>query len=276
MRAWAAASGAWRSATAAVSDRSGLDDVYKLRYLRSFLLLRVLIGALGLALPFVVWLGSAFLPGGGWALRGSLSAYYYSGMREFFTGGLWAIGVFLVAYKVFEPTLENLLTTFSGAASVLVAFFPTNLPAGGSVVPTALQRGLGSGHVAAVHYSSAGVFILSLAVLSHLFGAREGNRPSHGSRHDPSFWKRFHNTCAAAIVAACAFVGVGQIPGVTLGGWLDNHSIWLGEVIAVVAFGASWLAKGAELTSLVDVAHHEEHRAEDRHHVGDQSAGQQP
>ena len=36
------------------------------------------------------------------APRGSLSAYYYSGLRELFVGGLWAIGVFLVVYEFLD------------------------------------------------------------------------------------------------------------------------------------------------------------------------------
>src|SRR5215831_16311948 len=83
----------WRSALRRVvdresqaPDRSGLsENPDKLRYLQSWMLLRFLIGVLGLMLVLVTWLGSALLPDGQWALRGSLSAYYYSGMREFFT-----------------------------------------------------------------------------------------------------------------------------------------------------------------------------------------------
>ena len=83
--------GAWRRSLAP-SDRRGLEDNdEKLRYLKSWMLLRFLIGALGLSMVLMTWLGSALLPGGQWALKGSLSAYYYSGMREFFTCALTAI-----------------------------------------------------------------------------------------------------------------------------------------------------------------------------------------
>lgn len=251
MRALDRAADAWHAAKLAAPDRSDLTDVNKLRYLRSYLLLRVLIGSIGLALPVLVWLGSALLPSGTWTLRGSLSAYYYSGMREVFTGGLFATGVFLIAYKVFEPTIENLLATVSGLAATFVAFFPTNIPSGGAAKPTPLQEGLGEGDVAAIHYSSATVFILSLAVLSHLFATWEANRVGGEGRYGPVFWKRVHNTCAITIVVACAFVGLNRIPGVGFGSWIDQHYLWLGEVVAVVAFGTSWLCKGAELERLV-------------------------
>ena len=50
--------------------------------------------------------------------RGALSAYYYSGLRELFVGGLWAIGVFLVVYKFLDFSWESLLSSLAGAAAV--------------------------------------------------------------------------------------------------------------------------------------------------------------
>ena len=57
--------------------------------------------------------------------RGSLSAYYYSGVRELFVGGLCAIGVFLVIYKLPDFTRESFSSCFAGLAAVVVAVFPT-------------------------------------------------------------------------------------------------------------------------------------------------------
>ena len=59
------------------------------------------------------------------ASRGSLSVYYYSGMREVFVGTLAATGVFFVAYKVWERNLENLLSLVAGLSACLIALFPT-------------------------------------------------------------------------------------------------------------------------------------------------------
>ncbi len=70
------------------------------RYVRSYVTVRFAIGVLGLALPFVLVLVEPILFDGQPFPRGSLSAYYYSGMRELFVGVLWAIGVFLVLYKL--------------------------------------------------------------------------------------------------------------------------------------------------------------------------------
>ena len=126
---------AWRRAKESPPDRVGLDaDSFKLRYLQSFLLLRIVIGAVGLALPLVVWAGSGPLDGR-WAVRGSLSAYYYSGMREFFTCALCATGVFLIAYKAFQNSgfrLRALLKSLAVSDSFYAVGPPANQSANDS------------------------------------------------------------------------------------------------------------------------------------------------
>jgi hypothetical protein len=239
-------------------DRNDLSEKPdKLRYLRSWMLLRFLIGVLGLMLVLVTWLGSALLPDGQWALQGSLSAYYYSGMREFFTCTLAATGVFLIAYKAFERSLENVFTLVAGLAIVLVSFFPTTRPleTKAALGLTPLQSGLGETMVGVIHGGSALVFILLLAVISYLFGRREGARavPAPGARFSPRFWKWLHWGCAGVIALACVFFLL-HAAGVPFGSWTDRHALWLTEVVALVAFATSWMCKGAELWKLSEEA----------------------
>jgi hypothetical protein len=59
--------------------------------------------------------------------RGSVSAYYYSGMRDEFVVIIGATGIFLVAYKIAERNLHNLASIVAGVAAVLVAIFPTGV-----------------------------------------------------------------------------------------------------------------------------------------------------
>jgi hypothetical protein len=77
-------------------------DAEALRYVRSYLFMRFCVGLLGIALPFALVLIDRYVFDGHPAPRDSLSAYYYSGVREVFVGTLAAIGVFLVTYKVTE------------------------------------------------------------------------------------------------------------------------------------------------------------------------------
>jgi hypothetical protein len=218
-------------------------DLETSRYVRSYLIMRVLVGALGVALPFLLVLGDGLVFDGDPFPRTSLSSYYYSGVRELFVGALSATGVFLVTYKVADRTLDNTLSTFAGVAVAVVALLPTGLPPD-VVEQTPLQERLGESVVETIHYVAAGAFIVSLAVISFFFGVREGTRPPRDGRRSPAFWRRYHWTCAAAIAVAVAWIGVTEL----FGG--PPNSLLYGEAVAAWAFGASWLVKGLELDIL--------------------------
>ena len=202
------------------------------RYVRSYVFTRFAIGLLGVLLPPTLVLLEPALFDGLPAPRGSLSAYYYSGLRELFVGGLWAIGVFLVVYKFLDFSWESLLSSLAGVAAVLVAVFPTELP-GEGVTPTPFQVKLGESTVTAIHYASAVAFI-SLLVPIGLFFARDDGRRAHRP------WQGFHTVGAAFIVLGAALAA---FAGITGG---PDKGVLFGEWIAIWAFGASWLAKGAE------------------------------
>ena len=210
------------------------------RYVRSYLVMRVGVGVLGIAVPLLLVFGEPLLFDGQPFLRGSLSAYYYSGVRELFVGALCAIGVFLLTYKVAERSRENRLSTLAGVAVITVALFPTGRP-GKGVTPTPLQDLLGETTVERIHFTAAAVFIASLAVISYYFARPP---PKKGSR-SRSFWRRYHLVCAGIIVAALILAAVAGITG-----WPDK-GLLVAEAVAVWAFGASWLMKGLELDVLL-------------------------
>jgi hypothetical protein len=239
---------AWDKASEPPERAEYASDQTRLRYMKSWLWLRFMVGVLGLLLPIGTWLFSALLPDGEWALRSSLSAYYYSGMREMFTGTLAAIGVFLVAYKIMERSAESRATTVAGVAVLLVSFFPTSRPGGSDLLLTPLQRGINETVVGAVHATAAIVFIGLLGAISWLFGNREGSRtiPAPGAPLRPTLWRRVHHGCAIAIGVACGFFVI-HLVGVSFGSWVDAHALWLTEVVSVVAFATSWTCKGFEL-----------------------------
>jgi hypothetical protein len=224
----------------------GLDS--RLLYLRSYLLMRAIIGFIGVTLPLVLVVGDHLIGRGVPFVRGSVSDYYYSGMRDFFTGSMFAAGIFLIAYKIFERSLNNLLTVIAGLAAFAVALFPTNRAVPGTPL-TPLQDRLGEATVAQVHLASSGVFILSLAVISFFFGLQEGRRtqqrPTGRAMLSPHFWRWFHWTAALLILASVAFLGVTEFQHT-----YPAHSRFVAETVAVVAFGLSWLFKGLELDIL--------------------------
>ncbi len=210
----------------------------------SFLLLRFLVGVLTIALPpLLILLDVMFLEGSPTA-RGSLSAYYHSGVRDIFVSILVVDGVFLLTYKVFERSIENVLTMLAGLAAIVVALFPTGVPDGVPLVP--LQERLGEQLVENVHYTAAAVLFISAAFISIQFAREELIPPHHPDQSfTPRFWSRFHYLMSGVIVGAIIFVAVTQWFGV-----LDEYSILLGEWVGLWAFGASWFAKGSEVRRL--------------------------
>jgi hypothetical protein len=225
-----------------VASRRRADEP---NYVRSYVFARFAIGLLGIALPPALVLIEPALFDGLPAPRGSLSAYYYSGVRELFVGGLWAIGVFLLVYKFLDFTWEGLLSSLAGVAAVFVAVFPTELP-GAGVDPTPLQALFGEGFVAGVHYGSAIAFIGLLAPITIIFGRDEGRRdPRLGARFSPRFWRAFHWTCSFLILVGAALAAYAGLTGG------PDKGVLFGEWLAVWAFGASWLMKGAELDTLL-------------------------
>ena len=161
----------------AVEPRPGNEP----KYVRSYVFARFAIGVLGFLLPPLLVLLEPALFDGLPAPRGSLSAYYYSGVRELFVGGLWAIGVFLFVYKFLDFSWEGLLSSLAGVAAVLVALFPTERP-GDGVLLTPMQVKLGEGVVSGIHYATATAVIGLLVPITLLFARDEGRRESTGSR----------------------------------------------------------------------------------------------
>ncbi|HEX5595135.1 MAG TPA: hypothetical protein VFX61_03795 [Micromonosporaceae bacterium] len=227
-------------------DELRLNARVRIMYLRSYLVMRAALGFLGIGLPFLLLGGDLILAKGAARVRDSLSAYYYSGMRDVFVGVLVAAGIFLITYKVVERNLDNTLSMLAGGAVLGVALFPAARPNADVGPLTPLQEALGETPVAFVHFACAAVFILSLAVISFLFGLREGKRAQQRDgqwvKMSPTFWRHFHWACATVIVLAVAFVAATK-----LFTWFDNYSLLVGESVAVFAFGSSWLMKGLEL-----------------------------
>jgi hypothetical protein len=214
------------------------------RYVRSFLWLRALVGGLGIALPLAVILVDRFLYSEEPAPRGSISIYYYSGVRDLFVAVMSAMGVFFIAYKVSEKTLENTLSLAAGLAAIVIPLFPTGPPTAG-FPQTSLQSLIGTHTVAIVHFSFSAAFLLALTGISIMFGLRERDRaPRPEQKLSPAFWGRYHFACAGAMLLALIWIVATKIAN-----WPPEATL-AGEWTTAWAFGASWLGKGLELKAL--------------------------
>lgn len=218
-------------------------------YARSYLRTRAIVGSLGILLPLSLIVVEVFLEGSVLA-RGSLSAYYHTAARDVFVGTLAVVGVLLVTYLSGQPdTLDFRFSLVAGIAALVVVLFPTARPDVPAAAPpcgidpmpdgcVAIQQVLGESLVAAVHYAAAGVFVLSLAAICFLFARREDAYTGRGAM------ARFLRGCGWAILAAVVGIVAGTALDVRLGPFT---ALYLGEVVAVWAFGAAWLVKSRDL-----------------------------
>jgi|SRR5215469_10611234 len=191
--------------------------------------LRRTIGVLGMFFPFIVALGGKLLFG--LSLKPSLSKYYYSDMRDVFVGLLFAIGVFLSAYRGYEAR-DRYIGPVAGLCAVGVALFP--MPVGDDLPCPHPWSGY-------VHYVFAAAFFV-LLIYFCLFEFTQ-TRGAFTPR------KKVRN----GIYRACGWIMIACLLEIVLSflikaSWLDSlDPVFWGEAIAIFAFGFSWLVKGETL-----------------------------
>lgn len=213
--------------------------------MRSFLFLRVLVGALGLALAPLVVLIDRYGYGGTLFPRDSVSIYYYTGMHDVFVASLAAMGIFFVAYKIAECNLDSTASTLAGLGAIVISQFPTGPPPSGAPAgyPTPLQDAIGVNAAQYIHFGASAVFLGGLTVISFFFARREGKRPEReGQRISNHTWELVHYVCSGAMVLALVWILVTSF--VWHGG--PYYTLLIGEALAAAAFGISWLSKGFE------------------------------
>jgi len=200
----------------------------------SYLTLRKAVGIIGTALPFVLSLGAWLIFQTG--IQVSISAYYYTGMRNVFVGALCAIGVFLLSYQGYERA-DDIAGNLGCVFTVGVALFPTT-PVN---APSSTDRIVGT-----FHLIFAALFFLTLIYFS-LFQFTKTNpnkRPTHRKKQRNIVYKVCGYIMAGCILLILIYF---LLPGETEA-ILDNYNLlyWL-ETISILAFGISWLTKGEAL-----------------------------
>lgn len=226
-------------------------------YRLSNLWTRAIVGIIGIVLPIILIIGEAFFLRGGVRVRGSLSAYYHTSMRDIFVASLCVTGFFLATYMSGQTkTPDFWVSLVAGLAVLGVVFFPTMRPhllpdaprCGITPMPAGcspIQQQLGERTVAWIHFIFAVIFILSLAAMCFFVFARSEKERSKKPEMatDPRM---------ATIVSACGWVILGAVAWVIIGGLLkvtiwELTPLYLGEVISVWAFGTAWLLKARDL-----------------------------
>ena len=197
---------------------------------QTYLDLRLGIGLLGGALPFVVGIGGVALDKE--PLRGAISAYYYSpSVGDLLVGLLVAVGVGLYLYKGFSPKEDHALN-LAGTFALGVALVPTT--ADGQI----------AGPAEAVHFMSAVLFFVCIAYVA-LFRAKDSLRLISDPDVEAWYRKAYHRIGIAMLVSPAVAIGLALLFSRASGG-LPSFTFFF-EAVPVWCFAAFWLVKRREM-----------------------------
>jgi len=213
---------------------------------------RTAIGVLGLLLPVVV----ALWPWPLEALQPTISAYYYTGARNWFVGTLWVLALFLFFYQ-YEPrgsgsprsksrtiatgAADTLLGMVAGVAAFGVAMFPTvppcpnGLPAPCSTVSPVVQPAT----IGMIH----GVFASTLFFALALFPLKLFSQTTDESR------ARMYRLCGFVMLVLLGTIAVyvWAVPRDLRESLARLRPVFFVEAALVLVFAYTWLKKGQEL-----------------------------
>jgi len=196
----------------------------------TYLALRKAVGAIALALPFalaVPW----WLHAHQW--EGSISLYYYTGMRNLFVGSLCGIAMFLFSCRGFDWR-DELAGMVSAACAIGVAFCPTT-PADPALAPP-IHDPVGS-----AHYVFAALLFATLAYFCLvLFRMTAAGKPLTRQKLERN---RVYTVCGVVIIASMLAIGVSKLLGLEYS-ILGFGPVFCFETTALLAFGVAWLVKG--------------------------------
>jgi hypothetical protein len=216
----------------------------------SYLNLRLCIGVLGVALAFILRIGSAIFPPDPY----SVSAYYYSAMRNILVASLCVLGVFLVTYRGYDK-LDSRITNVCGAATIGVALFPTSNPGFkptwvGHVHPVMAAIALAGQALMALQFTQsaprdeAARWLDDVKRILRAVIFRYAQRV-HDERGRKLTRNRIYSACTWLII-------IGVVLALVQNSWSDSvktETQWLFwfESLSIASFGVAWLVKGGTL-----------------------------
>jgi hypothetical protein len=206
----------------------------------TFRRIRKAIGILGIGLPIVLVFLS-LIPIFKTTIQASISNYYYTNLRELFTGILCAVGLFLIRYKGHKNVEiwknDSLLTNIAGYMAFGIALFPTNPDVCTHKIYTLIPYCyliLGIFHYA---FAATFFFILSIVSLKVFTIGQIENTDIQISLFNEN---KIYKTCGYLILLFIIMIPIFAALKFT-------HSTLVFEALALFSFGISWLIKGRAL-----------------------------
>lgn len=173
----------------------------------------------------------------------SISAYYYTDLRDVFVGALVIGGVVLVFFKTGRE-LDQWLAAIAGIAAIGIAFFPMDIAPGTITSPETGDRAAETKMVDALKHGTHGpigyhfyfvavFFLLTFYLVTFSFRVNTPAIPSAQKLRR----NRVYAVCG--LLMAFAFVWIGILWHVG-----KERSIFWPETLAVMSFATAWLVKG--------------------------------
>jgi hypothetical protein len=211
------------------------SDVFNYRRIRRA------IGYLAVGLPVVLVLFSV-IPFFKTSLQSSISHFYYTNLRELFTGTLCAVGLFMVRYRGFGNEQwwknDNLLTNIAGVMAFGVALIPTFHVE--EMCRTTTLLSYDWNFLGWLHYFFAAGLFISISILSiHVFTIGQENEP--GIPKSAFDENNIYKICGYSIIVFIIMIPISEILNL-----FPNSTLVL-EALSLFAFGTAWLIKGRAL-----------------------------
>lgn len=204
--------------------------------------IRRAIGYLAISLPIILLILSCF-SFFNTNIQTSISHYYYTNLREIFTGTLFAVGLFLIRYKGHSNISiwknDKVLTNIAGIMAVGVALIPTTPIKTDEPIYCKIITLI---HIPLdwLHYAFAGIlfFILALLAINVFTIGKENENNIPKSIFDENNIYRF---CGYSILLFIILIPIFSITK------LFPYSTLIFEALSLFVFGFAWLIKGRAL-----------------------------
>ena len=201
----------------------------------SYLTLRQMIGWIGLLMPIGVRLGALIFEG--IHTTDSISAYYYTGMRDVFVSTLVLGGALLTCYRT-PAWHDNVVAIVAGVSAIGIGLFPMSPTFAAEILQKYPEMGEAKCYIIrgllGFHFLFVGAFFsLSFYLVYFRFSAFTPQIPTR----QKVMRNKVYTLCGAAMFAAFITIGI-------LAFMNKASSIFWPESVAVIAFAAAWLVKG--------------------------------
>jgi hypothetical protein len=201
----------------------------------SYLTLRQMIGWVAILMPIAVRAGAYCFENV--HSTNSISAYYYTGMRDVFVSTLVLSGALLACYRT-PARSDNVVAVIAGLAAIGIGLFPMDpyyakeiLERFPEVPKITCYKNTG---ILGYHFYFVGTFFaLAFYLVYFRFSAFTPREPTR----QKILRNRIYKVCGAGMLVG--FVAIGVLAVLHKGA-----SIFWPETLAVVAFSAAWLVKG--------------------------------